>query len=134
MDGFVGMNQVVAQSSATLSCRLFKMRHPDGCCNFASLGNRRTNQVRNQKNKGNLKQVIGISAAACSSQMSTFKLSERLPPSSDEKLTTQKQRLSASYHCSRCGSVRLKIVFKARDAKTHPFFQCQECQMEDRIS
>ena len=53
---------------------------------------------------------------------------------SDENLTIQKHRLNASYHCSRCGSVRLKIVFKAGDTKTHPFFQCQECQMEDRIS
>jgi DNA-directed RNA polymerase subunit RPC12/RpoP len=83
---------------------------------------------------GARKPKIGISVATYLVQMTNFKLSERLLPNAQEKLTIQKQRLSASYHCSRCGSVQLKIIFKAGDAKVYPYFQCQDCQMEDRIS
>jgi DNA-directed RNA polymerase subunit RPC12/RpoP len=91
-------------------------------------------QCDNTSPVAHLHYVIGISFAVYLIQMTTFKLSERLLPGAQEKLTIQKQRLSASYHCSRCSSVQLKIIFKAGDAKVYPYFQCQDCRMEDRIS
>jgi DNA-directed RNA polymerase subunit RPC12/RpoP len=70
----------------------------------------------------------------CLRGMANFKSSERASPNEQEKSVIQRQRLNASYHCSRCGSVQLKIIFKAGDAKVYPYFHCQDCQMEDRIS
>jgi DNA-directed RNA polymerase subunit RPC12/RpoP len=78
--------------------------------------------------------IIGISVAAYMAQMATFKSSKRLSPNEQQESVIQRQRLNASYHCTRCGSVQLKIIFKAGDAKVYPYFQCQDCQMEDPIS
>jgi hypothetical protein len=60
--------------------------------------------------------------------------SEKLLPSRPEKLRFQRPTVSPAYHCSRCGATVLKIIFKVDGSKIHPYFQCQECQMSDRIS
>jgi hypothetical protein len=79
-------------------------------------------------------QKIGILFAVYVDEMTNDNLSERFLPGTQEASMIQRHRLNAFYHCSKCGSAKLNIVFKVGDARVHPYFHCHDCQMEERIS
>jgi hypothetical protein len=65
--------------------------------------------------------------------MAIYEDAERLLPNVQEKLPFQKPKLSPARRCGKCGSVQLKIIFQVDNSKFHPYLECQDCQLRERI-